>query len=70
MIIPDKRIDYAYFRIEVANRLVNQLDSIIMEDESPLALDISSRPGFVYRAIYSDDRLEGVGGIDWVRKLV
>jgi len=63
-------MDYNYFLIEVANRLVDQLDNIIREDGSPLALDIGSRPGFVYWAIYSNDGMEDVGGIDGVRKLV
>jgi len=67
---PDEPIDYDYFRTEVANRLVDRLDDIIREDGFPLALDIGSGPGFVYRAIYSDDRMKGVGGIGGARKLV
>jgi len=67
---PDEPIDYDYFRTEVANRLVDRLDDIIREDGFPLALDIGSGPGFVYRAICSDDGMEGVGGIGGVRKLV
>jgi len=34
------------------------------------ALDIGSGSGFVYRAIYSDDGMDGAGGIGGVRKLV
>jgi len=36
----------------------------------PLALDIGSGSGYIYRAICSDDAFTGPGGIGGVRKLV
>jgi NADH dehydrogenase [ubiquinone] 1 alpha subcomplex assembly factor 5 len=66
---PDRQ-DYDYFRQELASRLVDRLDDIIREDGFPLALDIGSGPGFLYRQIVKDDAIDGVGGIGGVRKLV
>ena len=62
--------DYDYIRDEVANRLVDRLDDIRREAGFPLALDIGSGAGHVYRAICSDDSLDGIGGIGGIRKLV
>jgi len=62
--------DYDYIRDEVANRLVDRLDDIRQEAGFPLALDIGSGAGHVYRAICSDDSLDGIGGIGGIRKLV
>eukprot|EP00934_Nitzschia_sp_Nitz4_P005430 Nitzschia sp. Nitz4//scaffold57_size113557//50567//51728//NITZ4_003991-RA/size113557-augustus-gene-0.171-mRNA-1//1//CDS//3329554846//5420//frame0 len=63
-------VDYGYFRQEMALRLVDRLDDIKREDGFPLALDIGAGPGFIHRAICSDDAFDGEGGIGGVRKLV
>lgn len=77
-------IDYDYIRTEVANRVVDRLDD--MRRAFPLALDLGSGAGHVYRAICSQDGLipyddtneQGdaknsspvYGGMGGVRKLV
>ena len=66
---PD-RVSYDYFREEIARRLVDRLDDIKRGEGFPLALDIGSGPGYIYRAICGDDAIEGAGGIGGVRKLV
>jgi len=66
----DDVIDYDYFRSEIAARLVDRLDDIRRDGGFPLALDIGSGPGYVHRAICSDDAFDGPGGIGGVRKLV
>jgi NADH dehydrogenase [ubiquinone] 1 alpha subcomplex assembly factor 5 len=63
-------VDYDYFRIEVANRLVDRLDDIKREEGFPLALDLGAGAGFLHRAICADEALDGIGGIGGVRKLV
>lgn len=66
----DKPVSYDYFREEIARRLVDRLDDIRRDDGFPLALDIGSGPGYIYKAICADDAIDGVGGIGGVRKLV
>ena len=66
----DDRVDYNYFRKEMAYRLVDRLDDIKREEGFPLALDIGSGSGQIYEAVCSDDAFEGEGGIGGVRKLV
>jgi NADH dehydrogenase [ubiquinone] 1 alpha subcomplex assembly factor 5 len=67
----DDRVSYDYFREEIARRLVDRLDDIKRGGEGfPLALDVGSGPGYIYRAICADDAIEGAGGIGGVRKLV
>ena len=61
---------YDYVRKEIASRLVDRLDDIIREEGFPLALDIGSGPGHIYREIVKVDGLDGAGGIGGVRKLV
>jgi Methylase involved in ubiquinone/menaquinone biosynthesis len=61
---------YDYFRKEIASRLVDRLDDIIRDEGFPLALDIGSGPGYLYREIVKDDGFDGQGGIGGVRKLV
>lgn len=63
-------IDYDYFRVEIAKRLMERLDDINRYDGFPLALDIGSGAGYLYKEICSDDGLNGVGGIGGVLKLV
>jgi NADH dehydrogenase [ubiquinone] 1 alpha subcomplex assembly factor 5 len=46
------------------------LDDIIRDEGFPLALDIGSGPGYLYREIVKDDGFDGHGGIGGVRKLV
>lgn len=60
---------YDYFREEVARRLVDRLEDI-KRDGFPLALDIGSGPGFIYKAICAEESFDGDGGIGGVRKLV
>ncbi len=64
--------NYDYFRQELASRLVDRLDDIIRDEGFPLALDIGSGPGYLYKQIVKDDAIdgEGHGGIGGVRKLV
>jgi NADH dehydrogenase [ubiquinone] 1 alpha subcomplex assembly factor 5 len=66
----ESRVDYDYFRNEVARRLIDRLDDIKREDGFPLALEIGSGAGIVHRMICSDVALHGSGGIGGVRKLV
>jgi len=66
----DDIVDYNYFRQELASRLVDRLDDIKREEGFPLALDIGAGPGYIYKAICSDDAFDGEGGIGGVRKLV
>ena len=66
----DDIVDYEYFRQEMALRLVDRLDDIKRAEGFPLALEIGSGVGHVYRAIASDDAFEGEGGIGGVRKMV
>lgn len=66
----DDDVDYDYVRREVALRLVDRLDDINREGGFPLALDIGSGAGYVYRAICADEAIAGDGGIGGVRKLV
>lgn len=66
----DDTVDYNYFHKEMANRLVDRLDDIKRTEGFPLALDIGSGPGHIYKAICSDDAFEGEGGIGGVRKMV
>ena len=66
----DDVVDYEYFRQEMALRLVDRLDDIKREEGFPLALDIGTGCGHLYRAIASDDAFEGEGGIGGVRKMV
>lgn len=61
---------YDYFRQELASRLVDRLDDIIRDEGFPLALDIGSGPGHLYKKIVNDDAISGQGGIGGVRKLV
>jgi len=61
---------YDYLKKEIASRLVDRLDDIIRDDGFPLALDIGSGPGHLYREIIKDDGINGAGGIGGVRKLV
>jgi NADH dehydrogenase [ubiquinone] 1 alpha subcomplex assembly factor 5 len=66
-------VEYDYIRDEIAARLVDRLDDSTRT--FPLALDLGSGPGHIYRAICSDDALIGydnapTGGIGGVRKLV
>merc|ERR1719491_982503 len=66
-------IDYDYLYKEIGARLIDRLDDIKKEEGFPLALDLGSGPGYLYRMISSDDALgdfEGGGGIGGVRKLV
>jgi NADH dehydrogenase [ubiquinone] 1 alpha subcomplex assembly factor 5 len=46
------------------------LDDIVREGGFPLALDVGSGVGHVYRAINAQESFEGVGGVGGVRKLV
>ncbi|EEC48918.1 predicted protein, partial [Phaeodactylum tricornutum CCAP 1055/1] len=57
----DDAANYDYVREEIASRLIDRLDDIKRDEGFPLALDVGSGPGYVYKAIW------GVGG---VRKLV
>eukprot|EP00550_Attheya_septentrionalis_P000127 CAMPEP_0198288958 /NCGR_PEP_ID=MMETSP1449-20131203/7308_1 /TAXON_ID=420275 /ORGANISM="Attheya septentrionalis, Strain CCMP2084" /LENGTH=316 /DNA_ID=CAMNT_0043987205 /DNA_START=273 /DNA_END=1220 /DNA_ORIENTATION=+ len=66
----EEAVDYDYFQEEIANRLVDRLDDIIREGGFPLALDVGSGVGHVYRAINAHESFEGVGGVGGVRKLV
>lgn len=67
----DDVINYDYFHEEIANRLIDRLDDIKRDEGFPLALNIGSGPGFVYKAICSDDAVqEDGGGIGGVKKLV
>lgn len=66
---PD-RVDYDYFRQEIARRLVDRLDDIRREEGFPLALDIGAGAGYIHRSICADEAFDGVGGIGGVRKLV
>lgn len=66
----DDNVDYDYFHKEMATRLVDRLDDIKKAEGFPLALDIGSGSGHIYRAICSDDAFEGEGGIGGVRKIV
>jgi NADH dehydrogenase [ubiquinone] 1 alpha subcomplex assembly factor 5 len=68
--IEDDVVDYEYFRQEMALRLVDRLDDIKREGGFPLALEIGSGVGHVYRAVASDDAFDGEGGIGGVRKMV
>jgi NADH dehydrogenase [ubiquinone] 1 alpha subcomplex assembly factor 5 len=66
-------VEYDYIRDEIARRLVDRLDD--MKRSFPLALDLGSGSGYLYRAICADDALEAysdepTGGIGGVRKLV
>lgn len=63
-------VDYDYFRATIADRLIDRLDDIRRDEGFPLALDIGSGAGYVYRAICADDAVQGEGGIGGVRKLV
>lgn len=63
-------VDYNYFREEMAYRLVDRLDDIKRDEGFPLALDIGAGPGYIHRAICSDDAFVGEGGVGGVRKLV
>jgi NADH dehydrogenase [ubiquinone] 1 alpha subcomplex assembly factor 5 len=67
-------VEYDYIRDEIAARLVDRLDD--MKRSFPLALDLGSGCGHLYRAICADDGFEvyndegPTGGIGGVRKLV
>jgi NADH dehydrogenase [ubiquinone] 1 alpha subcomplex assembly factor 5 len=61
---------YDYIRQEIASRLVDRLDDIVMEDGFPLALDVGAGAGYVHAAICGDEAIRGSGGIGGVRKLV
>jgi NADH dehydrogenase [ubiquinone] 1 alpha subcomplex assembly factor 5 len=61
---------YDYIRQEIASRLVDRLDDIVMEDGFPLALDVGAGAGYVHAAICGDDAIRGSGGVGGVRKLV
>jgi NADH dehydrogenase [ubiquinone] 1 alpha subcomplex assembly factor 5 len=66
-------VQYDYIRDEIASRLVDRLDD--SKRSFPLALDLGSGSGHVYRAICGDDALvpyddAPTGGIGGVRKLV
>jgi NADH dehydrogenase [ubiquinone] 1 alpha subcomplex assembly factor 5 len=61
--------EYSYFQQEIASRLTDRLDDILREDGFPLALDIGSGSGFLYKEICKDDGYPA-GGIGGVRKLV
>ena len=63
-------VNYDYFHIEIANRLVDRMDDINREGGFPLALDVGSGPGFLHQAICADEAFSGVGGIGGIRKLV
>ena len=64
------RVDYDYFRQEIARRLVDRLDDIRRDEGFPLALDIGAGAGYIHRSICADEAFDGVGGIGGVRKLV
>ena len=64
------RVDYDYFRQEIARRLVDRLDDIRRDEGFPLALDIGAGAGYIYRSICADEAFDGVGGTGGVRKLV
>lgn len=66
----DDVVDYDYFQREIALRLVDRLDDIKRDEGFPLALDVGSGPGHVYRAVCMDDAAYGEGGIGGIRKLV
>lgn len=66
-------VEYDYIRDEIASRLVDRLDDSTRT--FPLALDLGSGSGHVYRAVCADDALEKyddapTGGIGGIRKLV
>lgn len=63
-------VSYDYIRDEIATRLVDRLDDIKHDGGFPLALDLGSGSGHVYRAICAEPALEGQGGIGGVQKLV
>lgn len=65
-----ERVEYDYFRDEIAKRLVDRLDDIKRDEGFPLALDIGAGSGAIYRAICADEAIDGEGGIGGVRKLV
>lgn len=74
----ENAVKYDYIQEEIASRLVDRLDDIKRGDGFPLALDLGSGPGYIYRAICADDFIldndsdeKGpLGGIGGVRKLV
>jgi len=66
----NKSGEYDYIRTELASRLVDRLDDIIRDEGFPLALDIGSGPGYIYKEIVKDDGFDGSGGIGGVRKIV
>lgn len=76
-------LPYDYFHREVAQRLIERLDDINIQDEGfPLALEVGANSDFVYDAIVEgcddnlaldeedDNDVEYVGGRGGVRKLV
>jgi len=64
-------VNYDYLRNEIAERLVDRLDDIRRDEGFPLALDLGSGSGHIYRAICAEEALqEQGGGIGGVRKLV
>jgi SAM-dependent methyltransferase len=66
----DDAANYDYVREEIASRLIDRLDDIKRDEGFPLALDVGSGPGYVYKAICADEALQGEGGVGGVRKLV
>ncbi|KAL3937531.1 MAG: hypothetical protein SGARI_002088, partial [Bacillariaceae sp.] len=54
----------------MALRLVDRLDDIKRDEGFPLALEIGSGAGHIYRTISSDEAFDGQGGIGGVRKMV
>lgn len=65
-------VSYDYIRDEIAARLVDRLDDIKVDGGFPLALDLGSGAGHIYRSICAEPAIgEGQsGGMGGVQKLV